>query len=63
MRMDTETKYRYQQRIKELEREISSLKDYRRVVSNVFYAIANQVTEDKRINQGWILNQFKELLK
>lgn len=61
--MKDTTRYYYEKRIKVLEWENNQLRDYRRVMKNIYAAIAEVVGDGKSINTGWILKQIGELLK
>ena len=60
--MNQQTRYRYEKRIKELQDENKRLGDFRRVLRAIYDAIANQVHENGRISQGWILKQISDLI-
>lgn len=61
--MKSISRHHYEKRIKDLESEVSNLRDYRRVSYSIFTTISTLVSENKTINQGWILNQYVGLLK
>lgn len=61
--MNKISKYNYQKRIKELEEESSRLRVYERVGKNIYDALVEMIIEDKKISQGWILKQFREVFK
>lgn len=57
------TKYSYQKKIKELEREISRLVPYERLCKDIFVWVSDKVHEERCISQGWILKQFNRVFK
>lgn len=65
--MKTETKYRYQKRIKALETELkekdSALYDYKQVHLKIYDTVTEVMNKGNRINHAWILEQYKRLFK
>lgn len=61
------TKYQYEMRIKNLQRELDSTKEdlhrYRTLAQDIFSSITNLVHEGKQVSQGWLLGQFKRLFR
>lgn len=61
--MDSETKYAYQKRIKELEREINALNEYRYVCRDIHAALIENLVNGNQTNSAWIIGQFKRVWK
>lgn len=61
--MNQATRYRYEQRIKELREENSKNVHYRTVALRIYRYTAASATESRAINISWILEQFTELFK
>jgi hypothetical protein len=61
--MKEKTRYSYEQRINELEREIALLRPYRTFADEILQTIGQVVSEGKTISTGWIIGKFRCLLK
>ncbi len=61
--MKEETRYRYEQTIKQLRDENERLREYRRVMRNVYDGITSVLSGNKEISIAWLLSQFRELFK
>jgi len=61
--MDQETRYQYQKRIRELERENARLRDYRDLAMSIYDSILEVMGEGKTLNQVWILKQYRRVMK
>lgn len=61
--MKEASKYKYQQRIKELEARVAELKSYRDAAWQIYETVTTHVTEDKTTSMGWILKQFWRCMK
>ena len=61
--MKQETRYRYERRIKELEARNTELRSYEMVCLNIFNTVTDQISENKQINMGWIMKQFRTVFK
>jgi hypothetical protein len=61
--MTQETRYSYQKKIKELEREISRLVPYEILCKDIFVWVSDQVHQKEFISQGWLLKQFNRVFK
>jgi hypothetical protein len=57
--MTKETRYRYEQRIKTLERENASLRNYRDWALLVYEEALDKIQEDKTLSWAWALKQMK----
>lgn len=61
--MREQTKYNYEKRIKNLERENEVLRDYKRVLTNIYDGVKDCVKGGTNISLAWILYQVRDLLK
>lgn len=56
--MIQETRYRYEQRIKQLEQRIDKLGVYRDICSRINDTVCSTIQEEKQISNAWIMRQF-----
>lgn len=61
--MTTETRWRYEQRIKALEADVERLAPYKTLAENIFVTLCDLISESKQVSMGWLLKQFRHLLK
>lgn len=65
--MKQETRYAYQQKIKNLEDKINVLESdlyvYRMSAQEIFDGICDVISENKSINIGWVLKRLRKCLK
>lgn len=63
--MKSNTKYRYEKRIKELELELqetdNKLFEYKAVAREIFDTTVQLITSGEAINKGWIISKYKRL--
>jgi len=63
--MDKQTKYRYEKKIAELQKELADSEtkryEYKTLSVEIFNTITEMVQSGKQVNQGWLLNRFKRL--
>jgi len=60
--MNEPTRYRYEKRIKELERELITLRQYRSIALDIYSAVVEVVRDGKLLNSAWVLRQFRSIL-
>lgn len=61
--MKATTRYAYEKRIKELERENQDLQMYRVISRRIYIAILDKMCEGKVLCQSWIVRQFMDVMK
>jgi len=61
--MKKETRWSYEQRIKNQRLEIERLRPYEILCRDLFNWMSEKQQENKILNQGWMMGQFKEVFK
>lgn len=61
--MTKETRYRYEQRIRDLDRDVSRLSDYKMVARTLHDHLTDCATTGNHPDTGWMLRQFKQVMK
>lgn len=61
--MSNETRYKYQKKIRELEREAWALREYKTMSIEIFRACCDHASSGKNIDPGWIARQFTRVMK
>jgi len=61
--MNKDTRYRYEQRIKLLEKEVQELQNYKSLAHDLFRSITEYMQENKVLSQAWIVRQFMRVMK
>lgn len=61
--MKSETLYKYQKRIRELERENNALREYKAMSIEIFRACCDQASGGKNIDPAWIVRQYTRVFR
>jgi hypothetical protein len=61
--MKNTTRYRYEERIRQLEAEVQRLKPYRDLAWEINQAVGDVLTEGKGLNLGWLVKAFWKVCK
>lgn len=61
--MNEQTRYRYEKRIKELEKENWNLKLYKIICSEIYGGILEVWNDNKSISHSWIIKKFERVWK
>lgn len=61
--MKEKTRYQYEKRIRELERQNDTMRFYRSVALNIYNNICDHVESNTNLNTHWLLRQFREVMK
>jgi hypothetical protein len=60
--MKTSAHYGYEKRIKSLQKEVETLRNYWSIAKDIFSTVVTVVGEGKSISNAWSLNRFKDAM-
>lgn len=61
--MREKTRYQYERRIKELERQVENLRPYRLLSTEIYLTLCDLYGQNKQVSMAWLLKQYKVVFK